>query len=140
MTSPTPSDQRGEPRENPYAAPSADVRPAAPPSGLRCPACRHTMGYWTIVASRIPLAMTCPRCHQALYFEGTGVLLGALGLFALGLGLASQRLALAVLGSGEGGAMLVVIFVIVAPIHLALAAYLKRRGTLKLPQLQFRQR
>jgi hypothetical protein len=74
---------------------------------------------------------TCPRCHQSLNFEGAGLLLLPLVPIGFSAGYKSDQIASALFGSRDIGPILLLIFIVVAPIHLAMAAYLRRRGRLR---------
>jgi hypothetical protein len=99
--------------------------------GAQCPAYNYLMDYWTLVRYRIPMWATCPRCHQSLTFEGASLLLIPLVLIGFSAGYKSDQIASALFGSRDLGLILLSIFIVVAPMHLPMAAYLRRRGKLK---------
>jgi hypothetical protein len=75
---------------------------------------------------------TCPRCQQPLYFDGAvGFLQVPLVLIALLVGYESGEISSILFGSRGIGWMALSIAIVVAPIHLALAEYLRRRGRLR---------
>ena len=125
------SDRPGEQPEPSCTPPATDSDSPAASRGARCPSCKNPLGYWTLVRSGIPLRTTCPCCRQALQFEGMVPLFIALIVVGFSVGMMSDRLALAMFGTRDLGAMLMAVFVVVAPIQLTLAAYLRRRGKLK---------
>ena len=55
----------------------------------------------------------------------------ALIVIGFSVGMTSDRLALAMFGTRDIGAILMAVFIVLAPVQLILAAYLRRRGKLK---------
>ena len=125
-----PLDRSGDREDNPYSPPTTEASQAVKAGLARCPACKNSLGYWTLVATPIPMRVICPYCKKVSYFQGITALAIVLILFAAVIGFTSDRLALYAFGTNDLSGMLMVMFMIFAPIHFTLAAYLRRYGNL----------